>query len=388
MTRLLLSILLLLPLSTTAEIKITTIFDDGTPAIASHGHIAAGANWRRVPAEWEPQEAIWLQWPGPWEKTYEAAFAAFSCIIIQYERLHVLYQSSQVLSDAKTSLVKAGCDPEHELITWHDIPNDSAWMRDNGPVFVIEAGELRLQNWQFDAWGGRFGDDVPHELDDLVPVRVAEHLDMPLDKVNIVHERGNLEFNGAGTVILNWSTLGDPERNPGYTQDKAERDLKHWFGVNKVVFVEGVPEGDRTNGHIDGIARFIDTNTVVVGQCTSESLCKPDDGKTGSLLDTAAQVISEAGVAVIREPMEGIAQVAGHQFDTNYLNWLVGNGFLITTGYGIENLDLRAKARLQSYFPDRDIYVLPMLKSWAAGGGVHCHTNDQPASPVKVSLLQ
>ena len=39
---------------------------------------------------------------------------------------------------------------------------------------------------------------------------------MPLDKVNIVHERGNLEFNGAGTVILNWSTLGDPERNPGY----------------------------------------------------------------------------------------------------------------------------------------------------------------------------
>ena len=42
---------------------------------------------RRVPAEWEPQEAIWLQWPGEWEKTYEEAFAAFSCIIIQYENV-------------------------------------------------------------------------------------------------------------------------------------------------------------------------------------------------------------------------------------------------------------------------------------------------------------
>ena len=387
MTRLILSILLLLPLSATAEVKITTALDQGTPATASRGHMGA-ANWRRVPAEWEPQEAIWLQWPGPWEKTYEEAFAAFSCIIIQYERLHVLYQSSQVLSDAKTSLIQAGCDPDHELITWHGIPNDSAWMRDNGPVFVIEAGKLRLQNWQFNAWGGRFGDDVPYELDDFVPVRVAEHLDMPVDKVNIVHERGNLEFNGAGTVILNWSTLGDPERNPGYTQDKAERDLKRWFGVSKVVFIEGVPEGDRTNGHVDGIARFIDTNTVVVGQCTSESLCKPDDGKTGSVLDNAAQVISEAGFSVIREPMEGVAQFAGQQFDTNYLNWLVGNGFLITTGYGVDNLDLRAKARLQGYFPDRDIYVLPMLKSWAAGGGVHCHTNDQPASPVKMPLLR
>ena len=74
-----------------------------------------------------------------------------------------------------------------------------------------------------------------------MPVRVAEYLDMPVDEVHIVHERGNLEFNGAGAVILNWSALGDPERNPGYTKDQAERDLKHWFGVSKVVFLEGVP---------------------------------------------------------------------------------------------------------------------------------------------------
>ncbi len=387
MTRFLLATLLVLPLSTIAEEKIIAVIDEGTPTTGSHEHMDA-ATLRRVPAEWEPQEAIWLQWPGPWEKTYEEAFAAFSCIIIQYETLHVLYQSPQVLSDAKTSLLKAGCNPDHDLIIWHDIPNESAWMRDNGPIFVIEAGTLRLQNWQFDAWGGRLGDDIPHELDDLVPVRVAEYLGMPVDTVHIVHERGNLEFKGAGAVILNWSAFGDPERNPGYTKDQAEWDLKYWFGVSKVVFIEGVPEGDRTNGHVDGIARFIDTNMVVVGQCTSESLCQPNDGKTGSLLDTAAQVIGEAGFSIIREPMEGVAQFDGQRFDTNYLNWLVGNGFVITTGYGVEILDLRAKARLQSYFPDRDIYVLPMLKSWAAGGGVHCHTNDQPASSVKMSRLQ
>ena len=29
---------------------------------------AASDSARRVPAEWEPQEAIWLQWPGRWEK--------------------------------------------------------------------------------------------------------------------------------------------------------------------------------------------------------------------------------------------------------------------------------------------------------------------------------
>lgn len=351
-------------------------------------HNAGGAlAKRRVPAEWEPQEAIWLQWPGEWEKTYEEAFAAFSCIIIQYEKLHVLYQSPQVFRQARTALLKAGCNPDHDLITWHDIPNDSAWMRDNGPVFVEDGGEIRVQNWQFDAWGGRFGSDVPYELDNLVPRRVAASLDMPLDEVRIVHERGNLEFNGMDTVILNWSTLGDAARNPEYTRTQAEADLKHWFGVSQVVFVEGVPEGDRTNGHIDGIARFIAADTVVVGQCTLASVCKPGDGKTGSLLDRAAEVISDAGFTVIREPMEGIAEVEGQQFDTNYMNWLVGNGFVITTGYGDERLDSEAKIRLQNYFPGRDVHVLPMLKSWAAGGGVHCHTNDQPAQvPAKTSL--
>jgi hypothetical protein len=28
-----------------------------------------------------------------------------------------------------------------------------------------------------------------------------------------------------------------------------------------------------------------------------------------------------------------------------------------------------------------------MLSSWAAGGGVHCHTNDQPAFPKSKWIL-
>ena len=36
---------------------------------------------KRVPAEWEPQEAIWMQWPGYWEKDYELTFAKMDDII-------------------------------------------------------------------------------------------------------------------------------------------------------------------------------------------------------------------------------------------------------------------------------------------------------------------
>ncbi len=338
---------------------------------------------KRVPAEWEPQEAVWLQWPGPWEMSYEKAFAKFSNIIVRYQKLHILTATKRIHRQARGAISAAGGDPDHANIVWHDIPNDSAWMRDIGPVYVISDGQMRLQNWQFDAWGGAFGADVPYDKDNKVPDAVGAYLNLPVDPVDIVHERGNLEFNGKDAVILNWSTIGDPRRNPGYTKKKAEADLKRHFGVSKVVFIEGVPEGDRTNGHVDGIARFINETTVVVPVCTERSFCKSGDGKTGSIFDAAARTIEGAGFTVIRDPILGTATFGSDAFDTNYMNWLVGNGFVITVGFGNEATDAAAQKRLEGYFPGRDVYVVEMLQSWASGGGVHCHTNDQPA----VSLL-
>ena len=333
----------------------------------------------RVPAEWEPQEAVWLQWPGRWEKTSEPAFAKISSVILRYQKLHILYSSDAILRQARKALSAVGADPDHANLTWHAIANNNAWMRDNGPVYVIKDGKMRLQNWKFDAWGGAFGANIPFEQDNQVPAAVGAYLNLPVDQVDIVHERGNLEFNGLDAVILNWSTLGDPRRNPGYSKDKAEADLRRHFGVSKVVFIEGVPEGDLTHGHVDGIARFISPTTAVVPVCTARSQCQSGDGKTGSVYDAAAATIEAAGFKVIRDPIEGTVRFGSDAIDTNYMNWLVGNGFVITVGFGNAATDGAAKKRLEGYFPGRDVYVIEMLESWASGGGVHCHTNDQPA---------
>ena len=72
----------------------------------------------------------------------------------------------------------------------------------------------------------------------------------------------------------------------------------------------------------------------------------------------------------------------GQRFDTNYVNWLVGNGFVIAPGFGNPKTDAAAKSRIENYFPNRDVHIVEMLNSWAAGGGVHCHTNDQPAQSI------
>jgi agmatine deiminase len=242
---------------------------------------------------------------------------------------------------------------------------------------------MRVQNWAFNAWGGAFGADIPFRLDNEVPSKVAKTIGLPAEVIDIVHERGNLEFNGVDTVILNWSVIGDSRRNQGYSKARAITDLKKHFGVSKVVFIEGVPEGDLTNGHIDGIARFINPTTVVVVDCTGESQCAAPNNLTHAIFDAAAKTIEAAGFTVIREPIEGTRDYHGNTFDTNYINWLVGNGFVVTVGFDNPETDSAAKARLEQYFPGRDVYVIETLASWAAGGGVHCHTNDQPA--IKLS---
>ena len=344
--------------------------------------IASAEPVRRVPAEWEPQAGVWLQWPGPWERSYETAFARISSVIVRYQPLHILYGSPAIQSTAKNAIRRVGANPDDPNIRWHAVPYNSAWIRDNGPVYVFENSRLKIQNWGFNAWGGAFGTAVPFRQDNEVPSAVADLTGLEARTVDIVHERGNLEFNGLDTVLLNWSVIGDPRRNENYTRIQAEIDLKRYFGVSKVVFIEGVPEGDLTNGHIDGIARFISPTTVVVADCTGTSGCSTLGHKDQAVFDSAARAIAAAGFDVIREPIEASVEYHGARYDTNYLNWLVGNGYVITTGFGDPKTDSAAKARLEGYFPGRDVYVIEMLESWAAGGGVHCHTNDMPAPSI------
>ena len=85
---------------------------------------------KRVPAEWEPQEAIWLQWPGPYEKAHETAFAKMTSVIVAYEKLHILHYSKRVRDEARDAIKRVGGDPDHENIVWHTIANDSVGSND------------------------------------------------------------------------------------------------------------------------------------------------------------------------------------------------------------------------------------------------------------------
>jgi len=306
----------------------------------------------RIPAEWETHAATWMQWPGSWEAGMRPAFARIIATVQQYEPVHILTGSASEQSEAKRFLIDRGVS--FESITWHVAPIDNAWMRDNGPVYVVDGGDLRILDWGFDAWGGNFGPEVGHRADDRIPTFVGSVLGLSVaDLGSYVLERGNLESNGAGTLLLNWDC--QQHRNPGLSQAQHEEVLRSALGARTILWAYGYDRVDLTTGHIDGIARFVAEDQVLVAEYPSQVE-----------FDRFVADCAAAGLTVIRYPGDP--------------NWLVGNGFVAAmSAGGAEDEPLRAL--LESAFPGRDVHMIDARSIAASGGGIHCVTSDQPAAP-------
>jgi agmatine deiminase len=311
---------------------------------------------RRMPAEWEEQEAVWLQWPQSWEGArVEAAFTNIVAGVAEFEDVVVVVDSASLEQSAREALAEV--DPTR--LRFELIPNDSSWMRDNGPRYVEVEGQLVLQNWEFDGWGGGFG-VVPYAKDNAVPDAVGELLGLPVEQVALVHERGDLEVNGLDTAMVNWSVVG--QRNPQLSQEEAVEAFRVALGVSSVIVVEGFDPLDGTRGHIDGMARFVAEDTVLVGQ----------DG--GELMDSIAEQIAEQrpDLEILRLEAQDAAML---------LNFLIGDGFVLVGDSGDSAQNALAQSTLEQLFPGRQVRFVNVDALWNNGGGVHCVTNDQPVAP-------
>jgi len=304
----------------------------------------------RVPAEWETHAATWMQWPGRWETAMRPAFAEIIKVVQAYEPVHLLTSSEGEKAAAAQFLAERGVPADN--ITWHIVKVDNSWMRDNGPIYVTDGNEIWIQNWRFDAWGGNFGRDVGYRNDDRVPNYVGEFLGLAVEhRQDYVLEKGNIEVNGAGILVVGWDCQDD--RNPGLNQAEHEAILMEALGVTEILWAYGHWPGEGTTGHIDGTARFINENTLVIA-----------DYKGPIDFDGLAADAEEIGLKVVR-------------FDGD-VNWLVGNGFVVAMGEGSE-YDKVWKSQLEDMFPGREIFMIDGRPIAGAGGGIHCVTNDQPA---------
>ncbi|MEZ6120710.1 MAG: agmatine deiminase family protein [Pirellulaceae bacterium] len=325
----------------------------------------------RVPAEWERHDSTWMQWPKGEEVSYRDNFAGIIRTLQAYEQVNLVVANNSELRGAQQFLQSRAVPLQN--IQFHIMPYDWSWMRDNGAIWVEKTDasgkqEFVAQDWGFDGWGG---DGGPSRRDDAVPCQVASIEGVTCEKVDVVLEKGTLEFNGKDTVITSWTVLHD--RNPNMTRGQLENVLREKFGVSKVVWLEGSSDSDLTDGHVDGIARFVNENTVVVGRYLDQQ--DPD----AALFEDAARKIQAAGFNVVRLDIPGYVRYRGEWLPANYTNYLVANGVVIASSYGNAEFDNNARRQLQQLFPGRDIKLTDTRELWFNGGAVHCVTNDQPA---------
>ena len=82
---------------------------------------------------------------------------------------------------------------------------------------------------------------------------------------------------------------------------------------------------------------------------------------------------------VIPEPDD--RRVPGVEFVASYANYYACNGAIIAAEFGDPEADPAAVEALKRHFPDREVITLNVDALGEIGGGIHCATQQMPASP-------
>jgi agmatine deiminase len=330
----------------------------------------------RMPAEWEPQAAVWLvwphnaeTWPGEALDDVRERFAEIVDLLHTGQRVSIVAADSALENDARRRLRQAGVDPE--AVGFFRVANRDAWIRDYGPTFVRNDAlrRLALVKWRFDAWGGKYEDLKP---DDAVVARLNGYLGLDVFEAGLVLEGGSIDVNGCGSVLVTEQCLLNPNRNPQLTRRDLEARLGDYLDVSKVIWLgEGIA-GDDTDGHVDDIARFVDPDTVV---CAFEE--DPADENYRALEDNYRR-LTRSGLDVVKVPMPSRLEHAGARLPASYVNFYIGNRVVVVPVYGQPN-DRRALSILESCFPTRRVVGVDSRAIVLGMGAIHCCSQQEPA---------
>lgn len=331
-----------------------------------------------MPAEWEPQESVWLSWPHD-EETFpglpavEDAYGAIIRASCHGQKVNLLVRDGETEDRVRTLLGKRGKIPER--LCFHVIDYADVWFRDYGPTFLVNrrSHELAMVNWRFNAWGNKYPELLS---DDCIPAMMNRELKIRCFSPGVVMEGGSIDVNGKGTVLTTAQCLLNPNRNPDLDRTGLETVLREYLGCTRVIWLSEGIAGDDTDGHVDDIARFVNERTVV---CAVED--DPDDENYAALRENYQTLLASTDqdgnpLTVIPLPMPGFVGNEG-RLPASYTNFLITNRMVLMPVFGHAN-DARARAILASVFPDREVTGIDCRALVNGLGTVHCISQQQP----------
>jgi agmatine deiminase len=365
----------------------------------------------RMPAEWEEQTSVWLQWPHKhpastdandfsYQMKMEKTWMLMSWEIHQQVRLDILARSDAQRSHIFAAMNYYGFNMAR--ISIHITQTVDGWHRDTGPIFIIDDnGGIATTDWNFNGWGS-----YPEwaEAEGHLPQTVAEILNLPRFVAPLVSEGGAIEVNGSGSLMATRSSIINDNRNPGLSQQQVEQALGDYLGIDNFIWLSGAPAkvcehelGDGTDYHIDIAARFTDRNKVLYAWTDDEN--DPRYPYLAKHLEELKNTTDERGNPLILQPLylpAGGVYAIGDRYDqtlglnsnftdASYLNYLVTNNIVLLPAFGNVN-DSRAQTVLAECFPERRIVPISAVSLTAEGGAIHCVTQQQPAPRIALDF--
>jgi agmatine deiminase len=328
----------------------------------------------RMPAEWEPHEATWIAWPHN-RDDWPARFAPIPWVyaeivrkLARVERVGILVENRPAEDAARRILRKA--DVNLAAVEFFHAPTDRSWTRDYCPLFVKNrTGKVALTNWRFNGWA-KYDD---YKSDAAIPAKLAAALQLPFWEPHLVLEGGSIDVNGRGLLLTTEECLLSPvqARNPQLTRRQIETALRDYLGARQVIWLQNGIAGDDTHGHVDDLARFVSTDTVVIA---SES--DRNDPNYEPLRENLV-ILRKQPVRVVKLPMPAPLIFNGRRLPASYANFYIANGMVLMPTFNDPN-DRIALNTLARLFPNREVTGINAVELVWGLGTLHCMTQQQP----------
>ena len=336
-----------------------------------------------MPAEWYPHKCCWMQWPyeNPNHNSYgdvpswshfdfekgRLAWANVANSIIEFEKVKMITHPDEIM------VAKKLLDSRVEVI---DLKIDDCWARDSGAIFLLNnKNQLGGIDWEFNGWG-KF---KPFDSDNKVAKFMIENSKATYFKNSMILEGGSIHVDGEGTLLTTEQCLLNKNRNPGFSKEKIEKNLKEFLNINKIIWLKnGTDEG--TDGHVDNIACFVKPGTILALSC------KDKDDPFFERINENLEILKTSTdnknrrLKVIELEMSYKRLIPDDDEPSSYINFYIANKGIVMPSFKDQKADYNAKTIVQSVFPDRKIITINGIDISMGGGNVHCITQQQPIS--------
>lgn len=334
------------------------------------------------PAEFAPHDATWLSWPHKEESwpgkihTIYPYYSRFVKYLALSERVCINVNDEAMKTFAINCLEKEEVNLSRVQFFFH--PTNDAWCRDHGPAFLINPrAEIKkaVVDWNYNAWGGKY---LPCDLDDIIPTKIAEKLNLPVFHPGIIMEGGSVDFNGKGTVFTSTCCLLNKNRNPHLDQKQLEEYLYNYYGVQQVLWIDEGIIGDDTDGHIDDTVRFVNEDTVLV--VVEDNV----DDENYPLLQKNLQQVSRMRLQdgkqlnIVELPMPDYLEYEDQRLPCSYANFYICNKYVIVPTFNCPKDD-KALQVIESCFPGREVVGIDSTDIIWGLGSFHCLSQQEPS---------